>query len=79
MVLYQPEATIRRFRTFAGGRINHTLKYAFELFGGWKAVADNYALRIQGTRADGTLAEAPIMSLLGSKGAAAEGASGEVA
>jgi ATP-dependent Lhr-like helicase len=34
--------------TFAGGRINYTLKYAFEWLGGWKAVADNYELRIEG-------------------------------
>jgi ATP-dependent Lhr-like helicase len=37
-----------RLWTFAGGRINHTLKYAIELLGGWKAVADNLALRIEG-------------------------------
>lgn len=37
-----------RLWTFAGGRINHTLKYAIELVGGWKAVADNFALRIEG-------------------------------
>jgi ATP-dependent Lhr-like helicase len=37
-----------RLWTFAGGRINHTLKYAIELIGGWKAVADNFALRIDG-------------------------------
>jgi ATP-dependent Lhr-like helicase len=37
-----------RLWTFAGGRINHTLKYAVELLGGWKAVADNFALRIEG-------------------------------
>ena len=37
-----------RLWTFAGGRINHTLKYAFEMLGGWKAVADNFALRIEG-------------------------------
>jgi len=37
-----------RLWTFAGGRINHTLKYALELIGGWKAVADNFALRIEG-------------------------------
>jgi hypothetical protein len=36
------------FWTFAGGRINHTVKYALEWIGGWKAVADNFQLRIEG-------------------------------
>jgi ATP-dependent Lhr-like helicase len=43
----QDERAVRLW-TFAGGRINHTLKYAIELVGGWKAVADNLALRIEG-------------------------------
>jgi ATP-dependent Lhr-like helicase len=34
--------------TFAGGRVNHTLKYGFEVAEGWKVVADNFQLRIQG-------------------------------
>ncbi len=34
--------------TFAGGRVNHTLKYGFEVIEGWKAVADNFQLRIEG-------------------------------
>jgi ATP-dependent helicase Lhr and Lhr-like helicase len=34
--------------TFAGGRINQTLKYALEWQGGWKVVPDNFALRIEG-------------------------------
>jgi ATP-dependent Lhr-like helicase len=34
--------------TFAGGRINYTLKYALEVIGGWKVVADNLLLRIEG-------------------------------
>jgi ATP-dependent Lhr-like helicase len=34
--------------TFAGGRINHTLKYVFALLGGWKVVADNFQLRVEG-------------------------------
>jgi ATP-dependent Lhr-like helicase len=32
--------------TFAGGRINHTMKYALEWLGGWKVVVDNFQLRI---------------------------------
>lgn len=34
--------------TFAGGQINHTLKYALELSSGWKVVADNIQLRVEG-------------------------------
>ncbi len=34
--------------TFAGGRINQTLKYALDWKGGWKVVPDNFSLRIQG-------------------------------
>lgn len=34
--------------TFAGGRINHTLKYGLELSEGWKVIADNFQLRIEG-------------------------------
>jgi len=34
--------------TFAGGRINQTLKYALEWKQGWKVVPDNFALKVQG-------------------------------
>ncbi|MBK6517542.1 MAG: DEAD/DEAH box helicase [Polyangiaceae bacterium] len=34
--------------TFAGGRINQTLKYALEWKGGWKVVPDNFAVKIAG-------------------------------
>jgi len=34
--------------TFAGGHINYTLKYALEVIGGWKTVANNFELRIEG-------------------------------
>ncbi len=34
--------------TFAGGQINHTLKYALSVNNGWKVVADNWRLRIEG-------------------------------
>src|SRR5207249_2305652 len=37
-----------RWWTFAGGRINHTLKYGLEWSQGWKVVADNFQLRIEG-------------------------------
>jgi ATP-dependent Lhr-like helicase len=34
--------------TFAGGRLNQTLKYALEWKGGWKVVPDNFSVRVQG-------------------------------
>jgi ATP-dependent Lhr-like helicase len=34
--------------TFAGGRINHTLKHALQWVGDWKVVSDNFQLRIEG-------------------------------
>ncbi len=37
-----------RWWTFAGGQINHTLKYALTATQGWKVVADNFHLRIEG-------------------------------
>jgi len=39
---------VARWWTFAGGRVNHTLKYGFEVGEGWKVVADNFHLRIEG-------------------------------
>ncbi len=44
----QVEAGKAFWWTFAGGRINYTLKYALEVIGGWKVVADNLLLRIEG-------------------------------
>jgi ATP-dependent helicase Lhr and Lhr-like helicase len=38
-----------RWWTFAGGRINSTLRYALEALGpGWKVTPDNYGLRLRG-------------------------------
>ncbi|PRQ06619.1 DEAD/DEAH box helicase [Enhygromyxa salina] len=38
-----------RWWTFAGGRINATLRYALEAIGpGWKVVPDNYVIKIRG-------------------------------
>ncbi|HMA92529.1 MAG TPA: DEAD/DEAH box helicase [Polyangiaceae bacterium] len=34
--------------TFAGGRINQTLKYALEWRGDWKVMSDNFSVKIQG-------------------------------
>ncbi len=44
----QLDGETTRWWTFAGGRINHTLKYGFEILEGWKVVADNFQLRIEG-------------------------------
>lgn len=44
----QIDGGVARWWTFAGGRINHTLKYGFEVVEGWKVVADNFQLRIEG-------------------------------
>jgi ATP-dependent helicase Lhr and Lhr-like helicase len=44
----QLDGNAARWWTFAGGRINHTLKYGLEVVGGWKIVAGNFQLRIEG-------------------------------
>lgn len=44
----QLDGGVARWWTFAGGRINHTLKYGFEVAEGWKVIADNFQLRIEG-------------------------------
>ena len=35
--------------TFAGGQINHTLKYGIQVNQNWKIVADNFKLKIEGS------------------------------
>ncbi|MGK4005348.1 DEAD/DEAH box helicase [Sorangium sp. So ce1036] len=44
----QLDGTTVTWWTFAGGRINQTLKYALEWRGGWKVVPDNFSVKIQG-------------------------------
>ena len=44
----QMDGSAARWWTFAGGRVNHTLKYGFEVLEGWRVVADNFQLRIEG-------------------------------
>lgn len=52
--LERPEPTlayvggVASWWTWAGGRINHTLKHAIELKTGWRVVADNFHLRLEG-------------------------------
>ncbi len=42
------ESGLASWWTWAGGRINHTLKHAIELKTGWRVVADNVHLRLEG-------------------------------
>ncbi len=49
----QLEPKSARWWTFAGGRINHTLKYALEWKGRWKVTADNFSLNIEGNGLSG--------------------------
>lgn len=44
----QLDGSLARWWTFAGGRVNHTLKYGLEILEGWKVVADNFLVRIEG-------------------------------
>ena len=56
------EGTLRWW-TFAGGRINHTLKHALELSQGWKVVADNFQLRISGDGLSDTALRAAVAEM----------------
>lgn len=49
--------------TFAGGQINHTVKYALELTTGWKVVADNLHLRIEGAGITHTTLDEAVQKL----------------
>ncbi len=44
----QFDGSVIRWWTFAGGRINHTLKYGLEVAGRWRVIADNFHLRVEG-------------------------------
>ena len=54
--------------TFAGGRINQTLKYALEWKGSWKVSSDNFSLSIQGAGV-GFREVGRVVAELGSPGA----------
>jgi len=49
--------------TYAGGRINHTLKYALEVSQGWKVVAENFFVKIAGDGVNHTSIEAAVREL----------------
>ncbi|QRK05268.1 hypothetical protein JQX13_34445 [Archangium violaceum] len=48
---------------FAGGRINHTFKYALEATQGWKVVPDNFFLKISGEVVTHLAIEAALSAL----------------
>ena len=56
-----------RWWTFAGGRINHTLKYALEWSQSWKVVADNFELRISGAGVSDSAVRNSIREMAGSE------------
>lgn len=49
--------------TYAGGRINHTLKYALEVSQGWKVVAENFFVKLAGDGVNHTSVEAAVREL----------------
>lgn len=49
--------------TFAGGRINQTLKYALEWKGGWKVIPDNFSIRIEGDGVSHGAVQAQLLDL----------------
>ncbi len=51
--------------TWAGGRINYTLKHAIELKTGWRVVADNLSLRMEGSVTPGVLR--PLVAQMASR------------
>ena len=63
----QVEADCARWWTYAGGRINQTLKYGLEIAEGWKVVADNFHLRVEGDGVSHAAVDAAALRL-GSEG-----------
>jgi len=61
----QQDSTCVTWWTFAGGRINHTLKYALEHKEGWKIIADNFSLRIEGNGVSGSSVATAIDAIRG--------------
>ncbi len=59
----QLDAQAARWWTFAGGRINQTLRLALQHTEGWKIVADNFHLRIEGDGLSHTSVESAIHAL----------------
>ena len=61
----QSDDGVLRWWTFAGGRVNHTLKYALEWSQGWKVAADNFELRISGAGVSDRAVRAAIQDMAG--------------
>jgi len=59
----QYDGAVVRVWTFAGGRINHTIKHGLELTEGWSVVADNFLLRIEGPGAGTDTVQAALHRL----------------
>lgn len=58
------ESNVVTWWTFAGGRINHTLKYALETEQAWKIQADNFCVNISGDGVGGGGARSAIIKLM---------------
>jgi ATP-dependent helicase Lhr and Lhr-like helicase len=52
-----------RWWTFAGGRINQTLKYALEWLAGWKVTSDNFGVRMAGNGVSQAALDANLLQL----------------
>ena len=63
----QDDEGVLRWWTWAGGKINHTLKYALEFSQGWKVVADNFELRISGAGVSDDAVRAAIQEMTDSE------------
>jgi hypothetical protein len=63
----QGDEGVLRWWTFAGGKVNHTLKHALEWSRDWKVVAENFDLRISGAGASDGAVRAAIQELAGTQ------------
>jgi ATP-dependent Lhr-like helicase len=59
----QDDEGVLRWWTFAGGKINHTLKHALEWSQDWKVVADNFEVRVSGAGASDGAVRVAIQEL----------------
>lgn len=59
----QSDEGVLRWWTFAGGKINQTLKHALEWSQSWKVVADNFELRISGAGVSDSAVRAAIRGM----------------
>lgn len=59
----QLDGSTARWWTFAGGRVNQTLKYGLEILEGWKVVSDNFLVRIEGDGVNHDTVRAAIETL----------------